>query len=208
MNLHHNTHAEAQLKPASARTRATRAAILDAAAQLAAERGITSTTMDDIAKLAGVAKGSLYYNFKSKDAIFSDILTTSLSALGDQISVARQSETVPRKQMVAMIIRMITAIDDKPELARVMLAEIFRVDRPWRDSMDITKKILFEQFANVYANTGLGNSNDPGSTQLLGATIVGAALVAGIDHHLYHPDVPLQQVADTLVSLWISPEYL
>ncbi|MDY7558038.1 helix-turn-helix domain-containing protein [Cryobacterium sp. 10C3] len=56
------------------RATGTKRAILDAALELAATRGITGTTMDDVAELAHVAKGSLYYNFSSKDKLFEALL--------------------------------------------------------------------------------------------------------------------------------------
>lgn len=192
-------------KQRSARTRTTRAAILAAAGQLAAEHGITSTTMDEVAKLAGVAKGSLYYNFASKDAIFSDILTTGLTNLGNQIKEAAECSSDPIEQLSAMIFRMISAIDAKPELSRVILSEIFRVDRPWREAMDIAKTTLFEQFAEIYAAIGPNPIAAGNSSQLIGAVIVGATLVAGIDHQLYHPEVPAEEVADALVRVWAKP---
>jgi AcrR family transcriptional regulator len=54
--------------PRSDRTR-TRAAILDAAAIAFRETGFEGTSMDEIALRAGVARGTLYYNFVSKEDI-------------------------------------------------------------------------------------------------------------------------------------------
>ena len=47
----------------------TRAAILDAASALFRENGFGRTSMDEIAGRASVARGTLYYNFSSKDDI-------------------------------------------------------------------------------------------------------------------------------------------
>jgi len=44
--------------------------ILDAALELFVEKGFTATRLDDIAKCAGVSKGSLYRYFDNKEAIF------------------------------------------------------------------------------------------------------------------------------------------
>lgn len=53
---------------------ATRAALLDAAGTLFAERGFDRTTVRDIAKLAGVNQALLFRYFGSKDAIFEAVL--------------------------------------------------------------------------------------------------------------------------------------
>jgi AcrR family transcriptional regulator len=47
----------------------TREAILDAAACAFREIGFEAVSMDEIARRAGVARGTLYYNFSSKDEI-------------------------------------------------------------------------------------------------------------------------------------------
>jgi AcrR family transcriptional regulator len=48
--------------------------ILDAALQLFSQQGFVGTNVDDIAQKAGIAKGTLYLYFKSKDDIFNAIL--------------------------------------------------------------------------------------------------------------------------------------
>lgn len=51
-----------------------RAAILRAARTVFARRGFTNTMMDDIAEAAGVAKGTVYLYFTSKEQIFMEAL--------------------------------------------------------------------------------------------------------------------------------------
>lgn len=48
--------------------------ILDAALTLMVSRGFTATTVDDIAKQAGLTKGAIYFHFKSKTAILTALL--------------------------------------------------------------------------------------------------------------------------------------
>lgn len=56
------------------KTRSTPDAILDAAIDLFIETGFETTSMDAIAAKAGVAKGTLYYHFKSKEGIVEAIV--------------------------------------------------------------------------------------------------------------------------------------
>ncbi len=50
------------------------AAIQTAAHELFAKRGFAATTIDDIARRAGVAKGAVYHHFGSKEEIFERVL--------------------------------------------------------------------------------------------------------------------------------------
>jgi len=48
--------------------------ILEAALSLFTEKGFASTRMNDVAKLAGISKGTLYLYFESKEAIFHAVI--------------------------------------------------------------------------------------------------------------------------------------
>ncbi|TGB02066.1 ScbR family autoregulator-binding transcription factor [Streptomyces sp. MZ04] len=52
----------------------TRRAVLEAAAEVFAERGYTAATVADILKTAGVTKGALYFHFDSKEALAKGVL--------------------------------------------------------------------------------------------------------------------------------------
>ncbi len=63
--------------PASSRaTRAAerRAAIVEAAMEEFIARGFAATRLDDIAKRAGVAKGTIYLHFKDKESMFEELV--------------------------------------------------------------------------------------------------------------------------------------
>ncbi len=63
--------------PASRRAQqsdSTREALLSECLHLFAERGFASTSVDDIARAAGVTKGAIYWHFAGKDEIFHAIL--------------------------------------------------------------------------------------------------------------------------------------
>jgi AcrR family transcriptional regulator len=58
-----------------------RAAIIDAALDEFIARGFTATRLDDIAKRAGVAKGTIYLHFKDKESMFEELIRTALVPL-------------------------------------------------------------------------------------------------------------------------------
>ncbi|HYD08830.1 MAG TPA: TetR family transcriptional regulator [Acidimicrobiales bacterium] len=52
----------------------TRQRLLDAAAELFLEKGLGSTSLEDIARQAGLTKGAVYSNFASKEELFVEML--------------------------------------------------------------------------------------------------------------------------------------
>src|SRR3954447_7438944 len=81
--------AEPRRQSASPQARSTRAeraaerrqAIIDAALDEFVARGFTAARLDDVAKRAGVAKGTIYLHFKDKEALFQELIRSALVPL-------------------------------------------------------------------------------------------------------------------------------
>src|ERR1700704_1943765 len=58
-----------------------RQAIIEAALDEFIARGFTATRLDDIAKRAGVAKGTIYLHFKDKESMFEELIRTAIVPL-------------------------------------------------------------------------------------------------------------------------------
>jgi len=63
-----------------------RAAIVDAALSEFIARGFTATRLDDVAKRAGVAKGTIYLHFKDKESMFEELVRTAIVPLVNRIA--------------------------------------------------------------------------------------------------------------------------
>jgi AcrR family transcriptional regulator len=59
--------------------------IIDAALALFVEKGFSATRLDDVAKRAGISKGTLYLYFDSKEAIFRAVVETLIGPQLKQI---------------------------------------------------------------------------------------------------------------------------
>lgn len=64
--------------------------IIAAAMQLWAERGFAATRLDDVAAGAGIAKGTIYRYFPSKEALFEAALQERIVAMMDRAKVMAQ----------------------------------------------------------------------------------------------------------------------
>src|SRR5215472_6725162 len=65
---------EAAISNHAARAAERRAAIVEAALEEFVARGFAATRLDDIAKRAGVAKGTIYLHFKDKESMFEELV--------------------------------------------------------------------------------------------------------------------------------------
>jgi AcrR family transcriptional regulator len=89
--------------PRVARREKRRAAILDAALEEFAARGFAATRLDDVARRARIAKGTIYLYFRDKESLFQELVRTMLSPLVGTIEAAPLSE-VPIRAVAEMIV--------------------------------------------------------------------------------------------------------
>jgi AcrR family transcriptional regulator len=71
---------------------ARRAAILAAALDEFSARGFAAARLDDVARRADVAKGTIYLHFKDKEALFQELVRTMLSPLVMTLEQLRASD--------------------------------------------------------------------------------------------------------------------
>ena len=80
-----------------------RQSILDAALDEFTARGFAGTRLDDVARRAGVAKGTIYLYFRDKESLFQDLVRTMLSPLIGTIEAAALRE-LPIRALAELII--------------------------------------------------------------------------------------------------------
>ena len=63
-----------------------RQAIIEAAFDTFIEQGFAATRLDDVAKRAGVAKGTIYLHFKDKQALFEELVRSAIVPLASRLT--------------------------------------------------------------------------------------------------------------------------
>lgn len=93
--------------------------ILDAAQQLFGEVGFARTKIDDVARLAGVSKGTVYLYFDSKETLFREMVRAKVVAnLEEAEAMVRSHEGSARDLLVTLTTGMYRRMRDT-ELARI-----------------------------------------------------------------------------------------
>lgn len=76
--------------------------ILDAAFHEFGSRGLAGARLDDIAKRAGVAKGTIYLYFPNKEALFREMVRTTIG-LAIAVAEARSAEASPEASAESLL---------------------------------------------------------------------------------------------------------
>src|SRR5437899_5666827 len=99
------TASAAAVSPKPASNRAERAAerrgaIIEAAMDEFIARGFAATRLDDVAKRADVAKGTIYLHFKDKEALFEELIRTAIVPLVSRLTAPPSVAGAPVRDMI------------------------------------------------------------------------------------------------------------
>lgn len=78
--------------------------ILDAALSLFTEKGFAATRMSDVAKQAGISKGTLYLYFESKEAIFHEVIQEMITPKIARIEQLAEQHEGPTIELLTLLI--------------------------------------------------------------------------------------------------------
>ena len=98
--------------------------ILAAARDAFAKHGFSGTTVDTIAKNAGVNKATLYYHIGGKETLYAEVVRTVLESNIDVLQQSIWQAKTPEEQLRFYIRGMAAAVENNPWLPRIMLREL------------------------------------------------------------------------------------
>jgi AcrR family transcriptional regulator len=185
----------------SRRREDTRQKLFEAAVELIAEQGFSATTVDDIALRAGVAKGTVYYNFKSKTVLFEELLRHGVSLLTEEFRAAVAGR--PARDAVRALIRAeLEYIRRYRAFAQLLLSEMWRTNREWQQTL----VLLREQAIGVIAETvqsGVDSGDLPPEldVRVASAALFGVGLVVAVDWLVFQPDRDIADVEESLLAI-------
>ncbi|MGW0753681.1 TetR/AcrR family transcriptional regulator [Streptomyces sp. NPDC002587] len=188
------------------RRQATRQKLYEAAVTLIAEQGFSATTVEEIAERAGVAKGTVYYNFASKNDLFEELLRHGVGLLTASLRKAAE-ETEARggsrvEALDAMIRAGLVFIDRYPAFTQLYVAELWRTNRAWQSTLMVVR-----QEAVAVVETVLREGVERGELSaeidvpLTAAAMVGMVLVAALDWQSFQSERSLDDVHSALSLL-------
>ncbi|QKV95465.1 TetR/AcrR family transcriptional regulator [Streptomyces sp. NA02950] len=188
------------------RRQATRQKLFEAAVTLIAEQGFSSTTVDEIAERAGVAKGTVYYNFASKTVLFEELLRHGVELLATSLQLASDENAERGGSHVDGLDAMVRAglgfISRYPALTQLYVAELWRTNRAWQSTlMMVRQRAIAVIEAELRDGVATGELSEDLDIPLTASALFGMVLVAALDWQSYQPERSLDDVHAALSLL-------
>lgn len=143
--------------------RNTKDAIFKSAIKIFSDKGYTAATMDDIATDAGVAKGTLYYYFKSKEEIFYYIISKGMELVKTQLHDAISSQGNPIAKLTKAWEFQVNLICDNRDFFKVLMSQMWGKELRHLEIRETMKKYIseIESYVSDAMKSGAIKKADP-----------------------------------------------
>ncbi len=94
--------------------------LLDAAEQVCAAQGIYDTRIEDLTRVAGVAKGTFYLYFPSKEAVVHEVVGAAFRELGERCAAAVAGARTRSQRASALAAAHLAFFRDRPGRMRLL----------------------------------------------------------------------------------------
>jgi AcrR family transcriptional regulator len=174
--------------------------ILNSARELFLARGYRPTTMDDIARRAGMSKRTLYEKFPSKNAIASEVVENELKVFSSTMRAIIKSSSDPLDKL-----RNLSRFFMKlpyPGITPIALIDLQR-DLPdlWERVQKVEKQILLEIRQVIDEGKSSGIFREDMDTSVTIAALTGALASTMSADFLLNTSLTLEEVNGTIFEL-------
>jgi len=177
------------------RTGATRRKLFAAAMDLIGERGPAQVTVDEIAAAAGVAKGTVYYNFGSKSVLVGQLFEYGVDMMEERLQAGTETGD-PLQALEAMVESAVDFLGEYPSFAQLWVSEMWRRPSDWHTTLTALRHRLLEDIRAAVQRLA---DNYPVRGDLtvdgVAAALFGAAFVVSLDRTVYSQRSRAESVA-------------
>jgi len=197
--MNRNSTSEARVRPLRERLRAeTVRAILAAAEEVFANRGIRGAKVEEIAQRAGVAVGTVYNHFEDRDAVLAALIELRRAELANKLDLS--DERAPFEEQLRQFVRTVFEhFEEKREFLAILLeGDAANIARP-SEGLTVLRK-----HAETLVRRGLAQKAlRPAQSELFPSMLFGAVR-ASLVHELHHPGaLKFGERADAVVDFFL-----
>ncbi|WP_411083072.1 TetR/AcrR family transcriptional regulator [Streptomyces sp. cmx-18-6] len=195
--------------------------ILKAAVRVFARQGFAATRVDDIAAEAGIAKGSVYLSFDSRDALLAAAFEAYAAGSRTVIQQARAGTGDGLERLARLVRSVVDLVVAEPDLARILVdlwaagrgegaaavddasavsapavtASVLDVPGVYREYRAVVAELLAEAEAQGILRSGVGEGH---------AAVVVGAIEGCVLQWIVDPALPIAELTAPLVEMCVE----
>lgn len=185
----------------SSRADVTKQKLFEATLRLAGQKALIGLTMDEIAAEAGVAKGTVYYNFGSKDGLIDALLRYGVGQLADRLR-AHAEDPDPVGALEASVDTGLEFIAEYRGFSQILVSEMWRTPGQWHETLTLLREeiisIVRYQLQRI---SDAGRLPEGVEVPTAAAALFGTLLVVALDWQVFQPQRTRTEVRDSIMLL-------
>jgi AcrR family transcriptional regulator len=189
------------MTPRPRRTGATKQKLFAATLTLVGTKGMATLTVDDIAAEAGVAKGTVYYNFGSKDGLIEELLRYGVGLLADRLRKA-EAATEASDTLALLVDGLLGFFAEYPTFGQLLVSELWRTPGQWHQTLTLLRdevtSIIRAQLSRLAEDGQLPEGVD---VRTASGALFGTVLVVAMDWQVFQPSRAQAEVRDSVLLL-------
>jgi AcrR family transcriptional regulator len=160
------------------------------------EKGITETTIRDIAAAAGIAEGTLYRHYESKDQLAWELFSENYLSFARELDRVQEGYDTLKDKLAAMIRRFCAFFDQDPVLFSYLLLAQHHQLKKVTPEMQTAVTVLQKVIAQGMAQGEVAEIE----VELAAAMVLGVVLQVAVFKAYNRINQNLSQLSETLVD--------
>ena len=177
----------------------TKRLIFEAAINIFSNCGYNGATMDDIALKAGVAKGTLYYHFKSKEDIFNFTISEGMNVIKEEIDAAVIVEENPIEKLKALCRIELNLVYKNRDFFKVVMSQLWGQESRQQELREALHNYIkyFEKFIEPAMDGGYIKKADP---SFIAYSIFGTLCSCAVYELINKSETSIEETTEKLMS--------
>ena len=166
--------------------------ILSGALQVFKKHGIDGATMDEIANESGFGKATLYYYFKSKEDVLTEILLDGWLIIWESLEPVKAQQHSPRKTFVNVLIKIAENAQRRPGLFEFLfnVPKVVKIEKqPWKEYQDRLYSVIKGLIEDGVKSGEFPNINPNHMFKALGGLFMGLVFMGDREEPVTDKDV-------------------
>ncbi|MBE6062487.1 MAG: TetR/AcrR family transcriptional regulator [Clostridium butyricum] len=181
----------------------TKKLIFESAIKIFSESGYRGATMDDIAANAGLAKGTLYYHFVSKEEIFNFIVEEGIQILQNQVIEIQKEDINPIEKLIKISRTQLSFLYKYTDFFKVVMSQLWGHEKR---QYELRKKIRnYIKEIEVDIKEGMKrNEIEQGDSEFMSYEFFGTLCSAAVYESIHIEKVDLQNTIESTIRFTLK----
>lgn len=181
----------------------TKKAIFESAIKIFSTYGYSGATMDGIAAQAGLAKGTLYYHFNSKEEIFNYIIEKGMNVIKERIQEMVDEQSDSLSKLKALIKVQLNMFYENRDFFKVIMSQLWGQESRQLELREVVNEFIknIEGYLEMAMNDGFIKK---GEKSFMAYTIFGSLCSTAIYDLINEDGININDVFENLTEYILS----